>query len=182
MILVDSSVWVDYLRGKATHQTEKLDMLLGTEPLAIGDLILAEVLQGCMTDKEFNAVKRSLATLDFVVLGVEEVAVEAAKNFRKLRVKGITVRKTIDTIIATRCIVSGYRLLHNDKDFDVFEKYLGPKCVNCETQRINSAVDAAMCVSPLQHRVRKALPSPEPLSINLNYKRFICVGVKENQS
>ena len=108
-------------------------MLLGTEPLAIGDLILAEVLQGCITHKEFNVVKRSLATLDFVVLGGEDVAVEAAKNFRKLRAKGITVRKTIDTIIATRCIVSGYKLLHNDRDFDAFEKYLGLRCVDCET-------------------------------------------------
>ena len=133
MILVDSSVWIDYFRDSASAQVEKLDALLGAVPLAIGDLILTEVLQGCSTEKEFNAVRRALATLDFVVLGGEDVAVEAARNFRKLRARGLTVRKTIDTVIATRCIVSGYELLHNDRDFDAFEQHLGLRCVQCET-------------------------------------------------
>ena len=133
MILVDSSVWIDYLRGRTTPQVDKLDALLGDVPLAIGDLILTEVLQGCPTDKEFSAVKRTLAQLEFVVLGGEDVAVEAARNFRKLRARGLTVRKTIDTVIATRCIVSGYELLHNDRDFDAFETHLGLRCVSCET-------------------------------------------------
>ena len=133
MILVDSSVWIDYLRGRTTPQVDKLDALLGDVPLAIGDLILTEVLQGCPTDKEFSAVKRTLAQLEFVVLGGEDVAVEAARNFRKLRARGLTVRKTIDTVIATRCIVSGYELLHNDRDFDAFETHLGLRCVPCET-------------------------------------------------
>ena len=133
MILVDSSVWIDYLRGRTTPQVDKLDALLGDVPLAIGDLILTEVLQGCPTDKEFNAVKRTLAQLEFVVLGGEDVAVAAARNFRKLRARGLTVRKTIDTVIATRCIVSGYELLHNDRDFDAFETHLGLRCVSCET-------------------------------------------------
>ena len=132
MILVDSSVWIDYLRGHATAQADKLDALLGVVPLAIGDLILTEVLQGCATHKEFNAVKRTLAELDLVVLGGEDVAIEAARNYRKLRALGLTVRKTIDTIIATRCIVSGYELLHNDRDFDAFEQHLGLRCVSCE--------------------------------------------------
>ena len=132
MILVDSSVWIDYLRGSATPQAEKLDALLGVVPLAIGDLILTEVLQGCATDKEFNAVKRTLGALDFVVLGGEDVAIEAARNFRKLRALGLTVRKTIATVIATRCIVCGYELLHNDRDFDAFEQHLGLRCVVCE--------------------------------------------------
>ena len=133
MILVDSSVWIDYLRGRTTPQVDKLDALLGDVPLAIGDLILTEVLQGCPTDKEFSAVKRTLAQLEFVVLGGEDVAVAAARNFRKLRARGLTVRKTIDTVIATRCIVSGYELLHNDRDFDAFETHLGLRCVPCET-------------------------------------------------
>lgn len=133
MILVDSSVWIDYLRGNATPQAEKLDSLLGATPLCIGDLILTEVLQGCATEKEFNAVRRTLATLDFVVLGGEDVATQAAKNFRYLRARGVTARKTIDTVIATRCIVSGHELLHSDRDFDPFEQYLGLRCVNCET-------------------------------------------------
>ena len=131
MILVDSSVWIDYLRGNATPQTEKLDSLLGTVPLAIGDLILAEVLQGCSTDREFNEVKRTLAALHSVHLGGFELAIEAAQNFRRLRALGFTVRKTIDTVIATRCILDGLELLHNDRDFDLFEQHLGLRCVPC---------------------------------------------------
>ena len=132
MILVDSSVWIDYLRGTSSPQAEKLDALLGTVPLAIGDLILTEVLQGCATDREFNAVKRTLSTLHTVNLGGLELAIEAAKNFRKLRALGFTVRKTIDTVIATRCIMDGLELLHSDRDFDPFEKHLGLRCVWCE--------------------------------------------------
>jgi predicted nucleic acid-binding protein len=133
VILVDSSVWVDYLRGKATPQVAKLDELLGVEPLAIGDLILTEVLQGCSTDREFNQVRKTLDTLELVSLGGVDVAIEAAKNFRKLRARGVTVRKTIDTIIATRCIMDKLVLLHNDRDFDAFEQHLGLRCVGCET-------------------------------------------------
>ena len=128
MILVDSSVWIDYFRGNATPQVDKLDTLLGAVPLAIGDLILTEVLQGCTSEKEFNAVRRALAPFDFVILGGDDVAVEAARNFRRLRALGSTVRKTIDTVIATRCIVSGYELLHDDRDFDAFEQHLGLRC------------------------------------------------------
>ena len=129
MILVDSSVWIDYFRGAATPQTERLEALLGNEPLAIGDLILTEVLQGFAVDREFNQARRLMGSLRFVALGGDDVAIEAAKNFRKLRCLGITVRQTIDTVIATRCIVSGYRLLHDDRAFDAFEKHLGLRCV-----------------------------------------------------
>ena len=129
MILVDSSVWIDYFRGNATPQANRLDGLLGSEPLAIGDLILTEVLQGFGSDREFNAARRVLLALDMVVLGGPDVAVEAAKNYRKLRNLGVTVRKTIDTVIATRCIVSGHTLLHSDRDFDAFEQHLGLRCV-----------------------------------------------------
>jgi len=129
VILVDSSVWIDYLRGNATPQTKKLDSLLGSVPLAIGDLILAEVLQGCSTDQEFNEVKRTLAALHTVHLGGFELAIEAAQNFRRLRALGFTVRKTIDTVIATRCIVDGMELLHSDRDFEPFEQHLGLRCV-----------------------------------------------------
>ena len=132
MILVDSSVWIDYLRGNPTPQAEKLDSLLGVTPLCVGDLILTEILQGCVTDKEFNLVRRTLAALDFVVLGGEDVATQAARNFRYLRARGVTIRKTIDTVIATRCIVSGHELLHSDRDFDPFEQFLGLRCVSCE--------------------------------------------------
>lgn len=125
MILVDSSVWIDYFRGAATAQTEKLDSLLGREPLAIGDLILAEVLQGFVSDREFNQARKLLDSLEVVELGGKDIAIQAAKNFRALRALGFTVRKTIDTIIATRCIEGGYTLLHSDRDFEPFVQHLG---------------------------------------------------------
>lgn len=129
MILVDSSVWIDYFRGKASAETDRLDSLLGTEPLAIGDLILTEVLQGFDTDRDFRQAERLLRSMTVVVLGGEDLAVQAASNYRRLRTKGVTVRKTIDTIIATRCIESGYTLLHSDRDFDPFVTHLGLRCV-----------------------------------------------------
>ena len=125
MILVDSSVWIDYFKGSSTAQTEKLDSLLGSEPLAIGDLILTEVLQGFADDRDFNDARKMLTALTVVELGGQEIAIQAAKNFRVLRKAGVTVRKTIDTAIATRCIESGYELLHDDKDFHPFVKHLG---------------------------------------------------------
>ena len=129
MILVDSSVWIDYFRGATNVQTDRLDSLLGSEPIATGDLILAEVLQGFGNERQFNRARRLLTSLDVVTLGGESVAIEAARNFRRLRALGITVRKTIDTVIATRCIVDGYALLHSDRDFDPFETHLGLLCV-----------------------------------------------------
>ncbi|MGN6654624.1 MAG: type II toxin-antitoxin system VapC family toxin [Rhodanobacter sp.] len=129
MILVDSSVWIDYLRGTETRQTDRLDALLGTEPLAIGDLILTEVLQGITTDKEFRDVLRLLGSLDVVPLCGQTVAVQAARNFRTLRDKGVTVRKTIDCVIATRCIVDGLTLLYSDRDFEPFVVHLGLQSV-----------------------------------------------------
>ncbi len=125
MILVDSSVWIDYLRGNSTPQVETLDALLGTTRLAVGDLIKAEVLQGVRSDSEFNQVREMLDAFVQIDLGGDAIAVQAAKNFRILRGLGFTVRKTIDTIIATRCIVSGYSLLHTDHDFDAFAAHLG---------------------------------------------------------
>ena len=129
MILVDSSVWIDYFQGRITAQTEKLDGLLGQEPLAIGDLILTEVLQGLDDEREFQDARKMLTSLIVVELGGREIAVQAAKNFRALRRLGVTVRKTIDTVIATRCIESGDDLLHSDRDFDPFAKHLGLRVV-----------------------------------------------------
>ena len=129
MILVDSSVWIDYFRGTATPQTECLDSLLGSEPLAIGDLILTEVLQGFSSDRDFNQAKKLLSSLVVIELGGLEIAIQAAKNYRKLRDLGITSRKTIDTVIATRCIVGGYTLLHSDRDFEPFVTHLGLRSV-----------------------------------------------------
>ena len=125
MILVDSSVWVDYFNGITTAPVEKLNRLLSREQLAIGDLILTEVLQGFASDRDFRAAERMLASLHIVELGGREIAIQAARNFRALRRMGITIRKTIDTLIATRCIESGFELLHDDTDFDPFVKHLG---------------------------------------------------------
>ena len=129
MILVDSSVWIDYFKGTITAQTGKLDSLLGREPLAIGDLNLTEVLQGFDDERDFHRARKMLASLDVVELGGREIAVQAARNFRALRRLGVTVRKTIDTVIATRCMESGYELLHCDRDFDAFAKHLGLRVV-----------------------------------------------------
>jgi predicted nucleic acid-binding protein len=129
LILVDSSVWIDYFKGAVTPQTEKLDQLLGREPLSTGDLILTEVLQGFTRDRDFDTATRLMSSLTIVELGGREIAMQAARNFRALRNLGVTIRKTIDAVIATRCIESGYRLLHNDRDFDPFARHLGLRVV-----------------------------------------------------
>ena len=125
MILVDSSVWIDYFRGTASPEVEKLDTLLGTEPVATGDICLTEVLQGFGSEREFTQARALLMSLLIVDLGGKDVAIQAAKNFRALRALGVTVRKTIDTVIATRCIEGGFSLLYSDRDFDPFVEHLG---------------------------------------------------------
>ncbi|MDH3472942.1 MAG: PIN domain nuclease [Rhodospirillales bacterium] len=124
MILVDSSVWVDYFNGVSTRETDLLDGYLGTEPLLTGDLILTEVLQGFRSDRDFRRAKRALETLTFEPMVGREIAVASAQNYRKLRASGVTVRKTIDVIIATFCIKGGHRLLHSDRDFTLMETSL----------------------------------------------------------
>ncbi|MBK7015577.1 MAG: PIN domain nuclease [Sulfuritalea sp.] len=133
MILVDSSVWIDYFRGTATPQVEKLDSLLGSEPIATGDLILTEVLQGFFSDRDFNQARKLMTSLVIVDLVGQEIAIQAARNFRALRSLGVTVRKTIDTVIATRCIDSGLPLLYSDRDFDPFVEHLGLRSALPET-------------------------------------------------
>ena len=130
MILVDSSVWIDYFRGAPTAICDRLDKLLSTEPVCIGDLILAEVLQGFTSERDFEHGLRRLGGLDLVVVGVRDIAVAAARNYRRLRAEGVTVRKTIDCLIATRCIVDGYELLYSDRDFDPFVQRLGLRSAN----------------------------------------------------
>jgi predicted nucleic acid-binding protein len=125
MILVDSSVWIDYFRGTVTPQTDRLDALLGNEPLCVGDLVLTEVLQSFNADREFNQARQLLTSLDIIGLGGQQTAIQAARNFRTLRLLGITVRKTIDTLIATACIEKDLRLLYSDHVFDPFVEHLG---------------------------------------------------------
>ena len=124
MILVDSSVWIDFFRGNDTPQVERLDALFAQERIAVGDLILVEVLQGFRSEKDFSQARKTLDAFEFVELGGADIAVQAARNFRRLQSLGITVRKTIDTIIATKCIDAGYSLLHADRDFEPFETHL----------------------------------------------------------
>ena len=132
MILVDSSVWIDFFRNKPTLQAEWLDRNLDVEVLAVGDLILVEVLQGFKDDEGFNEAGRLLGRLEQIQIGGTELAIEAARNYRKLRAEGVTVRGTVDVLIATRCLVDGLQLLHSDRDFEAFEQRLGLSVVNCE--------------------------------------------------
>lgn len=125
MILVDSSVWIDFFRGTISPETDLLDSLLGSEPVAAGDLILTEVLQGFASDRDFNQARKLFASVPVVQLGGVDIAIHAAKHFRLLRAKGITARKTIDTIIATYCIARKIPLLYSDRDFDPFVEHLG---------------------------------------------------------
>jgi predicted nucleic acid-binding protein len=130
MIIVDSSVWIDYFNGKDSPEVATLDRLLETELLAVGDLILAEVLQGFSQDKDYQIAKQLLTSLTvFEMLGTE-LAMKSADNFRSLRKQGITVRKTIDVMIATFCIEHCHELLFSDKDFTPFVEHLGLMAVD----------------------------------------------------
>ena len=118
MILVDTSVWIDYFNGIENRPTNSLDRLLSEQTVLIGDIILAEILQGFDSDKDFSLAKEALDPLDCVQLGGKDLAIKAASNFRLLRGKGVTIRKTVDMIIGSWCIEHEIELLHNDTDFD----------------------------------------------------------------
>jgi predicted nucleic acid-binding protein len=123
--LVDSSVWIDLLNNVVTEPVRRLRELISTTPLLIGDLILCEVLQGFRSEAQARLVERSLRRFEAVSLIDPELAVKAASNYRLLRRRGITVRKTIDLIIGTYCIERGHLLLHSDRDFAPMESFLG---------------------------------------------------------
>jgi len=127
VILVDTSVWIDYFRGVESPQTDKLDALLGEEIIAVGDLILVEVLQGFDAERDFRRAAALMRAFPVLDLAGSDVAVRAAQNFRKLTSLGVTTRKTIDTIIATFCIERELPLLHSDRDFEPFAAHLGLK-------------------------------------------------------
>ena len=135
MIVVDSSVWIDYFNGKKTPQTDWLDSALGNTPVLMGDLILAEVLQGFQNNKEFKVVKDLLLGMPFMPMVGREIALQSAENHRFLRRRGATVRKTIDVIIGTFCIHYQLPLLHDDRDFDPIVTFLGLKIVIERTHR-----------------------------------------------
>jgi predicted nucleic acid-binding protein len=132
MILVDSSVWIDYFNGLKTWQTNLLDNLLSDVPIIVGDLILAEILQGFRSDDDYESAKSYLSDLPFRQMGGYQVAVQSAQNCRILRKKGVTVRKMIDVIIGTFCIMEGFPLLHDDRDFDPMVSHFSLKILSPE--------------------------------------------------
>jgi predicted nucleic acid-binding protein len=125
MILVDSSVWIDFFNGVDRPHVEKLYQLLGNEIIATGDLIAVEILQGFQNETHFQKAKLILEEIPFYTLCNKELSIIAAENYRTLRKQGVTVRKTIDIIIGTFCIENSISLLHHDRDFNPLEKYLG---------------------------------------------------------
>jgi hypothetical protein len=130
MILVDTSVWINYFNGQRTWQTNLLDNLLSDVPVIMGDLILVEILQGFRSDNDYESAKSYLSALPFHQIGGCQIAVQSAQNYRILRKKGVTVRKTIDVIIGTYCILEGLPLLHDDHDFDPMVSHLSLKVLS----------------------------------------------------
>lgn len=124
MIIIDTTVWIDYFRGGSTRETDWLETEVGRKRLGLTDLIFCEVLQGVRDDSDFQTVHQELLKFEVFPTGGIEFATTAARNYRKLRVKGYTVRRTIDCLIATFCLQHGHALLHHDRDFDPFEQVL----------------------------------------------------------
>ncbi|MBK9153602.1 MAG: PIN domain-containing protein [Chloracidobacterium sp.] len=129
MILVDSSVWIDYFNGEDLPHTRKVDEILGVDEIVVTEIVVTEVLQGFRVKKDFDSTLEVLDSFLFQPMGGRDVAVQAARNFVYLRSVGFTIRKTVDTLIATKCILSGFQLLHNDRDFIPFETHLGLQTV-----------------------------------------------------
>ncbi len=130
MILVDSTIWIDYFNGVSSSYTNYLDRALDQTLILVGDLILAEVLQGFRNDADFEKARRALMKFYLVPMVDPSLAVKSAQNFRLLRRKGVTVRKTIDSLIATWCIENNIPLLHHDSDFDGYETHLGLQVIH----------------------------------------------------
>ena len=125
MVIVDTTVWIDYLRGLRNKETDYLDRELGLQRFGLTDLILWETLQGIGDENTFTRVLRQLRKFEVFETGGEELAIEAARNFGTLRRRGRIVRKTIDCLIATFCLRYGHSVLHGDRDYDHFEDFLG---------------------------------------------------------
>jgi predicted nucleic acid-binding protein len=130
VVIVDTTVWIDYLGGARNPQSDWLDGQLDRQRMGLTDLILCEVLQGYRDDAVFDRVLRELRRFEIFEASGSDLAIAAARNFRHLRQKGVTVRKTVDCWIATFCIRERHSLLHRDRDFDPFEKMLGLKVVH----------------------------------------------------
>ena len=129
MILVDTSVWIDYFNGARSWQVDFFDTILSEESVLVGDIILAEILQGFDSDSDYKKAKEALDPLECIDLGGKKLAIKTASNFRFLRSKGVTIRKTVDMLIGTWCIETEIELLHNDKDFDRIALHLPLKVI-----------------------------------------------------
>ena len=125
MIVVDSSVWIDFLRGRQSREVQRLLELLGDEDIIVGDLMLCEILQGVESERAATEVETLLRNFEIVTMAGEAIAVLAARNYRSLRRRGITIRKTMDLLIGTWCIENGRPLLHSDRDFHPMARHLG---------------------------------------------------------
>lgn len=130
MIIVDTTIWIDYFNGIRTLHTDWLDVQLARQRLGLTDLILCEVLQGVRDDRQWQQLRRDLLKFEVFETGGIDLAVAAAQNYRTLRRQGLTVRATIDGLIATFCLLNGYELVHNDRDYNAFESALGLKVVH----------------------------------------------------
>ena len=130
MVIIDTTIWIDYLRGIQNRETEYLDREVKRQRFGLTDLILCETLQGIKDQQSFETVLRKLYEFEIFETGGTALAIEAARNFRRLRQQGHTVRKTIDCLIATFCLLEGHSLLHRDRDFDHFEEFLGLSVVH----------------------------------------------------
>ena len=130
MVIVDSSVWIDYLADRSMPEVDWLARNVESDEISLTDLTLCEVLQGLRDDQSFERVLHRLMLLPMFQICGTTLAIASAENYRILRAKGITVRKTIDCLIATFCIRNGHALLHRDRDFDPFEKHLGLRVVH----------------------------------------------------
>jgi predicted nucleic acid-binding protein len=130
MVIVDTTIWIDYLGGFRTAQTDWLERELRRQRLAITDLILCEVLQGIRDNRLFDLTRNELLNFEVFSTGGLEMAITSAQNFRTLRSKGVTIRKTIDCWIATFCLLNGHTLLHNDRDYEPFEAILGLQVIH----------------------------------------------------
>jgi predicted nucleic acid-binding protein len=132
MVIVDTTVWIDYLRGTENPETRWLDRELQRQRLGLTDLILCEVLQGIRDQSAFAKVRSDLLKFQVFPTGGSLLAIAAAQNYRDLRQRGYTVHKTIDCLIATFCLEARHELLHRDRDFDCFEKVLGLQVLHAE--------------------------------------------------
>ena len=127
MIVVDSSVWIDYFNGTESAAADRLDGLLGVTRVAVGDIVLAEVLQGFRDDAQYKIAKQTMTSLPVLEMLGQAMAIRCAENYRALRERGVTIRKTVDVVIATYCIEHDLPLLFEDKDFLPFVRHLGLK-------------------------------------------------------